>query len=549
MATQVNSAEVGNDIIDLTTDDCSEVSLPKELVNQVDNDVNGTEVDVEFLGSCVRFVPVITISDTDILEDDNCKNTDTKPEKSHSYSTSQCSRAVPDFDILNNRCAFNDTRSRKLKASSTSPYEDLTDTPEGHRKMKTKPGSYEQTKSEEMKIVKTAGKALVSEKQSFAQTTVTNECYKQNHSSTNLKYSMQEQNIKNGIFTEVECSKNKTSKRKVRNEHDKNGSETQVKKPKIKVKIIMKKTVSGINRTKPRDTLIEKSVKTEKTGNHNVAVDNVSSATIGHGKYARKKEINDITNALMKQIQIIQSDSLHRMVNGECGDNKGLNKICKETSSNSLDENSSVCSQLAIYDAKLSAQTVENVRIGSDHNEQIQALASASTADEQKETPTTEVQLLPARMTITESGNQVVYAVPLLRLPVQRQIVYFSPEYIEIFVKKVKDVFSVKKFLHAIPDPLRYFRKEKNNENKYNDECLALMYLKSKYRKIPFPDIAFIFEKNKFSLALTCDELDVWTSSQRTTARKFGLGCGCPKPHELSMAFVHEVSIHEVWCC
>jgi hypothetical protein len=75
------------------------------------------------------------------------------------------------------------------------------------------------------------------------------------------------------------------------------------------------------------------------------------------------------------------------------------------------------------------------------------------------------------------------------------------------------------------------------------------MYLKSKYRKIPFPDIAFMFEKNRHSLTLTCDELDVWTLSQRTTARKFGLGCGCPKPHELSMAFVHEVSIHELQCC
>jgi hypothetical protein len=75
------------------------------------------------------------------------------------------------------------------------------------------------------------------------------------------------------------------------------------------------------------------------------------------------------------------------------------------------------------------------------------------------------------------------------------------------------------------------------------------MYLKSKYRKIPFPDIAFMFEKNKCNLTLTCDDLDVWTSSQRTTARKFGLGCGCPKPHELSMAFVHEVSIYELQCC
>jgi hypothetical protein len=74
------------------------------------------------------------------------------------------------------------------------------------------------------------------------------------------------------------------------------------------------------------------------------------------------------------------------------------------------------------------------------------------------------------------------------------------------------------------------------------------MYLKSKYRKIPFPDIAFIFEKNRHSLTLSCDELDVWRSSLRTTNRKIGLGCGCPKPHELSMPFIHEVSIHKLCC-
>lgn len=602
MATQMNSSEVGKYVIDLTTDDCCKVILPKELVNGVDSDVsdiNKTEVGVEFLGGCVRFIPVITISDSDTFEDDNCKSTDTECKKRHRCSTSQRSRVISNLNILNNKCALNNTRSCILKAGSTTSVEDLSEKPEGRGKLKRKSCPYEKIKSEQMKILKTAAKSLVFEKQSIAETTVTNECYKQKHSSTDSKYSMQMKHIKNEICTEAVCPQNKISNRKVRNERDKNGSKAHMKKPKIKVKIIMKKPESGINRTQPRNTPVEESIKTERTGNHNLCcflsdslagkdVDNASSATINHGihtpgtenvvnkkyldlnknacfskrtaqvntsvtesitKSARKKDINDINNAVENLSKVIQSDSLHQLEgNGDCEANKGINEICKETSNNNIDENSTVCSQVAIYGAKLPPHTTGNGRIRSDYNEEIQALPSASTADEQRETPTSEVQLLPARMTITDCGNQVVYAVPLLRLPVQRQIVYFSPDYIEIFVKKVRDVFSAEKFLHAIPDPFRYFRKEKNNENKYNDECLALMYLKSKYRKIPFPDIAFVFEKNKCNLTLTCDDLDVWTSSQRTTARKFGLGCGCPKPHELSMAFVHEVSIHEVQC-
>lgn len=598
MAAQVNTAEVGNDVIDLTTDDCSEVILPKELMNQVDNDVNDTEVDVEFLGSCVRCIPVITISDSDILEDDNYKNTDTKPEKSRSRSTSQCLRKVTDYDIFSNKCALNDINSHILKAGSTTHYEDLTEKPESCGNLKRKSGFCEKIKSEQMKIMKTAGKVLLSEKQSVAEATMTSECSRQMLNGTNSKSSMQDQTIKNEISTEMEYPKNKISSREVGKEHGKNGSKVHIKKPKIKVRIIMKKPVLGINKTEPRETLVEESVKTE-TGAHNMFCfplnsvarkdeDSASSVTINHGSHTpgtentvnkkylelnknacfnksidqvnirerksitkcdRKEEINNI-NAVKNQSKMVQSDSLHQTRgNGDCEDNKIVSRTSKETSNNIIVESSSACSQLAIHSAKFPPHAMENGRMESDSNGQIQCLPSASTADEQNEASTSEVQLLPARMTITECGNQVVYAVPLLRLPVQRQIVYFSPEYIEIFIKKVRDVFCVNKFLHAIPDPFRYFRKEKNNENKYNDECLALMYLKSKYRKIPFPDIAFTFEKNKYSLTLTCDELDVWTSSQRTTARKFGLGCGCPNPHELSMAFVHEVSIHELQCC
>ncbi|XP_023705299.1 uncharacterized protein LOC111863319 isoform X2 [Cryptotermes secundus] len=586
MATQMNSSEVGNDIIDLTTDDYSKVILPKELVNRGDSDIgniNKTEVDVEFLGSCGRFIPVITISDSD-----------TECDKSHSHSTSQHSRVISNLNILNNKCALNETRSYILKAGSSTPVEDLSEKPKGHGKLKRKSCSSEKIKSEQMKILKTAGKALVFKKQSIAETTVTND--KQKHSSTDSKYNVQMKHIKNEILTEAECSQNKIFNRKIKNERDKDGSKAHVKKPKIKVKIIMKKPVSGINETQPRNTPVEESVKTEKTAIHNLFrflsdsvarkdVDNGSSATINHGiqtpgtqnvvdkkyldlnknvcfnkrtdqvnksvtesapKSAIKKDINDINNAMENLSKVMQSDSLRRLegnVDGE--DNKGISEMSKETSNNNVNENRIVCSQLAIYGAKLPTNTTGNGRIESDYNEESQALPSASTAHEQRETPTSEVQLLPARMTITECGNQVVYSVPLLRLPVQRQIVYFSPDYIEIFMKKVRDVFNAEKFLQAIPDPFRYFRKEKNNENKYNDECLALMYLKSKYRKIPFPDIAYLFEKNKCNLTLTCDDLDVWTSSQRRKVRKFGLGCGCTKPHELSMTFVHEVTFIE----
>jgi hypothetical protein len=245
---------------------------------------------------------------------------------------------------------------------------------------------------------------------------------------------------------------------------------------------------------------------------------------------------------------IIESNSSkHAKDNGECEAIKKISEVPKETSSNHTEQSSTVCSQVALSTAKFTSHVTGDVREGLSSNEVIQALPSSSTAHEQREESMPEVQLLPVKMTITECENQVVYAVPLLRLPIQKQIIYFSPEYIEVFLKKVRDVFSVEKFLHAIPDPFQYFRK-KNSERRYNDECLALMYLKSKYRKIPFPDIDFIFEKNRYSLTLTCDELDMWRSSWRSKTRKIGLGCGCLKPHELSMPFVHEVSIHKLCC-
>ncbi|XP_069671639.1 serine-rich adhesin for platelets-like [Periplaneta americana] len=155
------------------------------------------------------------------------------------------------------------------------------------------------------------------------------------------------------------------------------------------------------------------------------------------------------------------------------------------------------------------------------------------------------VAVMPEKMTISESDSKVAYVVPLLRLPIQKRIIYFSPKYVTAFLEKVKTVFDIERYIRAIPDPFQYFKREKNNEINYNDHCLALMYLKSRYRRILFSDIEYVFERNKNNLTLTCEELDLGKSPLRKGNRKLGTGCGCNRPHELSMSFIHEVSFIE----
>jgi hypothetical protein len=282
----------------------------------------------------------------------------------------------------------------------------------------------------------------------------------------------------------------------------------------------------------------------ESCSNENSDKLNICKKDIVMKSVAKEGVDENVSNTCKKLSKIEDSNPWHQTEsNGEHEDNKKIREIHKKTISDHPEESSTLCSQLAIHSAMVSLHNAQEDR-GESHNENTEATMS----DGQNEDSIVEVELLRTRMTIKDCESKVVYAVPLLRLPVQKQIIHFSPAYIEKKKKKVRDVFSVERFLRAIPDPFNYFRNELIKEKSYSDECLALMYLKSKYRRIPFPDITFIFEKNRCSLTLTCEELDVWKSSWKRTIRKVGLGCGCLKPHELSIRFVQEVSSYELHC-
>jgi hypothetical protein len=572
MARKTNGMENGSIVVDLTRDDCNEAILHKVHVNSGDSDVkttvitltdtNSTEDDIEFLGTCVRYVPVITISDGDVFEDDNIKNSD--------------------------------TGLHVLKANTTITAKNLSEQSEGCGMLGRKSYFIKKTEMQQVKNMRTSKKA----KQAVAETLVDSACSQKRNHSKSSKHNMQVENIKKEILAEG-GSQNKICKRSMRNGYDENGAKVQRKKPKVKVRIVLKKTGSGINSLQSQDTLVKGDIKSEDSSSHKPycitsegvttkGIQDLSSKTVDQGILKQNqlpgsestvnKEHLDLKNELCfseisNNVNVSKKDAVTKSVvkggfdenvsdaskklgkiedsnpwlqtasNGGYEDNRRIREIHEKTRSDHLEESGIVCSQLAICSAKLPLHNTQDESDGS-HGKNIESNIS----DEQKDDTTLEVQLLPGRMTIKDCESHVVYAVPLLRLPVQKQTVYFSPAYIDIFLKKVRDVFSVERFLRAIPDPFSYFRQEIIKENRYSDECLALMYLKSKYRRIPFPDIAFIFENNRCSLTLTCEELNMWRSSWKRKTRKIGAGCGCPKPHELSMRFVQEVSGYELHC-
>ena len=571
MTRQVHIMEKGN-IVDLTTDNCNEDIIPEVPVNSVDNDktsvitltdINDAEDDVEFLGMGMRRVPIITISDSDVSEDDNINNSD--------------------------------TGAYTKKANSTVTVKNLLEQSEGCRILEGKSCFIGKIESQQMKSMRTAKRA----EQAVTETVVSSACRNEEHHSENSKHYKQVQNIKKEILTKGGSPKSKICKTIKRSGDDENGAKVHRKKPKIKVRVTLKKPGSGMNAQQPQDPLVIYEVKTEDSNSHKLyhitskgvtrkGIQNVSSKTDNEGiltqnqltgsKNAVNKEhldleIESCSSENSDKLNVCKKDTITKSVakegvgenvsdtckklskiensnpwhqtesNGGHENNKKIREIHKKTISDHLEESSALCSQLAIRSATVSLHNAQDDR-GESHNENIEATIS----DGQNEDSILEVELLRARMTIKDCESKVVYAVPLLRLPVQKQIIHFSPAYIEVFLKKVRDVFSVERFLHAIPDPFNYFRNELIKEKRYSDECLALMYLKSKYRRIPFPDITFIFEKNRCSLTLACEELDVWKSSWKRTIRKIGLGCGCLKPHELSIRFVQEVSGYELHC-
>jgi len=562
----VHIMEKGNIVVDLTTDNCNEDIIPEVPVNSVDNDVktsvvtltdiNDTEDDVEFLGMSMRYIPIITISDG--FEDDNINNSDTD-----AYTK---------------------------KANSTITVKNLSEQSEGCRILEGKSCFIEKIESQQMKNIRTAKRA---------ETVVSSACRNEGHHSQNSKHNMRVQCTKKEILTKGGSPKSKICKTSKRSGDDENGAKLHRKKPKIKVRVTLKKPGSGMNARQPQDALVTDEVKTEDSNSHKLyhitskgvtrkGIQNVSSKTDNEGILAQNqltssknmvnKERLDLEMELCSsensdKLNVCKKDTITKSVakegigenvsdtckklsklensnpwhqtesNGGHENNKKVRELHKKTISDHLEESSTLCSQLAIHSAMVSLHNAQDDR-GESRNENTEATIS----DEQNEDSILEVELLPARMTIKDYESKVVYAVPLLRLPVEKKIIYFSPAYIEVFLKKVRDVFSIERFLHAIPEPFNYFRNKLIKEKRHSDECLALMYLKSKYRRIPFPDITFIFEKNRRSLTLTCEELDVWKSSWKRTIRKIGLGCGCLKPHELSIQFVQEVSGYELHC-
>ena len=572
MARQVHILEKRN-IVDLTTDNCNEDIIPEVPVNSVDNDVktsvitltdiNDTEDDVQFLGMGVRYIPIITISDSDVSEDDNINNSD--------------------------------IGAYTKKANSTITVKNRSEHSEGCRILEGKSCFIEKIESQQMKGLRTAKTA----KQAVTETVVGSACRNEGHHSENSKLNMQVQNTKKEMLSKGGSSKSKICKTSTRSGDDENGAKVHRKKPKIKVRVTLKKPGSGMNVQQPQDTLVTDEVKTDDSNSHKLyhitlkgvtrkGIQNISSKTDNEGiltqnqltgskntvnkehfdlemescssensdklnvckkdtitKSVAKEGIDENVNDTCKKLSKIEDSYPWHQTESDGGreGNKKIREINKKTISDHLEESSPLCSQLAICSATVSLHNAQDVSSES-HNENI----AATILDEQNEDSFLEVELLPARMTIKDCESKVVYAVPLLRLPVEKQIIYFSPAYIEVFLKKVRDVFSVERFLRVIPDPFSYFRNELIKEKGHSDECLALMYLKSKYRRIPFPDITFIFEKNRRSLTLTCEELDVWKSSWKRTTRKIGLGCGCLKPHELSIRFIQEVSGHELHC-
>jgi len=565
--------ENGNNVVDLTTDNCNEDIIPEVHVNSVDNDVttpvitltdiNDTEDDVEFLGMGIRYIPVITISDSDVFEDDNINSSVTGV-----YTK---------------------------KANSTITIKNLSEKSEGCRILEGKSCFIEKIESQQMKSMRNATRT----KQAVTETVVSSACRNEGHRSENSKHNMQVQNTKKEILPKGSSPKSKICETSKRSGDDENGVKVHRKKPKIKVRVTLKKPGSGMSTHQPQDILVTHEVKTEDSNSHKLYhvtskgvtrkyIQNVSSKTNNEGilmqnqligskntlnkerldlekescssensdklnvckkdtvtkSFAKEGIVENVCDTSKKLSKIEDSNPWHQTEsNSGHEDNKKIRKKHKKTISGHLEESSTLCSQMAIRNATVSLHNAQDDR-GESRNENIEATIS----DEQNEDSILEVELLPARMTIEDCESKVVYAVPLLRLPVEKKIIYFSPAYIEVFLKKVRDVFNVERFLRAIPDPFNFFRKELITEKRCSDECLALMYLKSKYRRIPFPDIVFIFEKNRHILTLTCEELDMWKSSRKRTIRKIGLGCGCLKPHELSMRFVHEVSGYELCC-
>jgi hypothetical protein len=423
----------GNIVVDLTTDNCNENIIPEVPVNSVENDVktsvitptdvNGTEDDVEFLGMEMRCIPIITISDSDVSEDDYINNSD--------------------------------TGAYIKKANSTITVKNLSEQSESCRILEGKSCFIEKIESQQMKSMRTAKRA----KQAVTKTVVSSACRNEGHHSENSKHNIQVQNTKKEILTKEGSCKSKICKTSKRSGDDENGAKVHRKKPKIKVRVTLKKPGSGMNKQQPQDTLVTDEIKAEDSNSHKLhhitskdvtrkRIQNISSKT-GNGGILTQNQLTGSENMVNKEhldlemescssensdklnvcekvtitksvakegigenvsdtckklSKIVDSNPWHQPEsNGEHENNKKIREIHKKTTSDYLEESSTLCSQLAIRNATVSLHNAQDDR-GESHNENIEATIS----DEQNEDPILEVELLPARMTIKDCESKVV---------------------------------------------------------------------------------------------------------------------------------------------
>lgn len=109
--------------------------------------------------------------------------------------------------------------------------------------------------------------------------------------------------------------------------------------------------------------------------------------------------------------------------------------------------------------------------------------------------------------------------------------------------KKYTEQFSIEDFLEILPDPFKYFMKEK----KINKECteMAMAYLSRRYSRIRQVDLRKSLCRNNHNLTLTCQELDRFKGGLLKFKRS---SYACSIPTEVNIPFLQEVSNSLTFC-
>lgn len=103
--------------------------------------------------------------------------------------------------------------------------------------------------------------------------------------------------------------------------------------------------------------------------------------------------------------------------------------------------------------------------------------------------------------------------------------------------KKYTEQFSIEGFLEIVPDPFKYFLKQKKNDRRLIQHSLA--YLRGRYQRILEQDLRYELSKNHYNLTLTCHKLDNYKGKLRSHRRSKN---ECRIPAEVNIPFLQEVS-------